>query len=97
MASIEGKYKNDAFNSRMKEKQPTSTKKVPKQTPVASRSHSNVKKQPKSQEKGKGKATARKPYSWGYRIPNIHQDAMENVFQIARTMLVMKKIDEAPF
>ncbi|MBW0462111.1 hypothetical protein O181_001826 [Austropuccinia psidii MF-1] len=41
-------------------------KKVPKTAPVASSSNSNVKKQPKAQNKVKGKAPATKPYSQGY-------------------------------
>ncbi|MBW0501226.1 hypothetical protein O181_040941 [Austropuccinia psidii MF-1] len=63
---------------------PPSPKQVPKTAPVASSSNSNVKKQPQAQNKGKGKATATKPYSQGYRIPKIQQDAMENLFQMAR-------------
>ncbi|MBW0587520.1 hypothetical protein O181_127235 [Austropuccinia psidii MF-1] len=83
MASIDGKEEYDSFNSRIEEKQPTTTKASSK----TSRSHSNVKKQPQAQNRGKGKAPAPKPYSQGYRIPKIWQDAMENVFQMARTMM----------
>ncbi|MBW0517279.1 hypothetical protein O181_056994 [Austropuccinia psidii MF-1] len=70
-------------------------KQVPKTAPVASSSDSNVKKQPQGQNKGKGKAPATKPYSQGYRIPKIQQDAMENVFQMARTMMELQKKEEA--
>ncbi|MBW0538421.1 hypothetical protein O181_078136 [Austropuccinia psidii MF-1] len=66
---------------------PPPPKQVPKTAPVARSSNSNMKKQPQPQDKGKGKAPATKPYSQGYRIPNIQQDAMENVFQMARTMM----------
>ncbi|MBW0499520.1 hypothetical protein O181_039235 [Austropuccinia psidii MF-1] len=74
---------------------PQPSKKVPKTAPVASRSNSNVKKKPKSQNKGKGKELATKPDSQGYRIPKIQQDAMENVFQMARTMMEFQKKEEA--
>ncbi|MBW0538419.1 hypothetical protein O181_078134 [Austropuccinia psidii MF-1] len=74
---------------------PPPPKQVPKTAPVASSSNSNVKKQPQAQTKGKGKAPATKPYCQGYRVPNIQQDAMEDVFQMARTMMELKKKEEA--
>ncbi|MBW0520556.1 hypothetical protein O181_060271 [Austropuccinia psidii MF-1] len=95
MASIDGKEKHDAFNSRMEEKQLSTTQASAKNSPVASSRNSNMKKHPKAQNKGKGKAPATKPYSQGYRIPKIQQDAMENVFQMARTMMEFKKKEEA--
>ncbi|MBW0590375.1 hypothetical protein O181_130090 [Austropuccinia psidii MF-1] len=72
MASIDGKEEYDAFNRRMEEKQPSTTKASAK----TSSSNSNMKKQPQAQKKGKGKAPAPKPYSQGYRIPKINHDAM---------------------
>ncbi|MBW0472863.1 hypothetical protein O181_012578 [Austropuccinia psidii MF-1] len=95
MASIDGKEEHDAFNSRMEEKNPPQPKQVPKAAPVASSSNSNRKKQPKIQNKVKGKAQATKTYSQGYRIPKIKQDAMENVFQMARKMMELQKKEEA--
>ncbi|MBW0594124.1 hypothetical protein O181_133839 [Austropuccinia psidii MF-1] len=74
---------------------PPPPKPVPKTAPVARSSNSNVKKQPQTPNKGKGKAPAPKPYSQGYRIPKIQQDAMENVFQMARTMMELQKKEEA--
>ncbi|MBW0553220.1 hypothetical protein O181_092935 [Austropuccinia psidii MF-1] len=91
MASIDGKEEHYAFNSQMEEKQPSPPKQVPKTAPVASRSNSNMKKQPQAHNKGKGKAPATNPYSQGYRIPKIQQDAMENVFQMARAMMELQK------
>ncbi|MBW0552803.1 hypothetical protein O181_092518 [Austropuccinia psidii MF-1] len=70
---------------------PSPPKKVPKTAPVARSRNSNMKKQPQTWNKGKGKAQATKPYSQGYRIPKIEQDAMENVFQMARTMMELQK------
>ncbi|MBW0572219.1 hypothetical protein O181_111934 [Austropuccinia psidii MF-1] len=95
MASIHGKEEHDAFNSRMDKKQPSTTQASAKTAPVASSRNSNMKKQPKAQNKGKGKAPATKPHRQGYRIPNIQQDAMENVFQMAITMMELQKKEEA--
>ncbi|MBW0573364.1 hypothetical protein O181_113079 [Austropuccinia psidii MF-1] len=95
MASIDGKEEHDTLSRRMEEKNSPPPKKVPKTAPVVSSSNSNVKKQPQAQNKGKGKATATNPYSQGYRIPNIQQDAMENLFQMAITMMELQKKEEA--
>ncbi|MBW0587029.1 hypothetical protein O181_126744 [Austropuccinia psidii MF-1] len=94
MTSIYGKEEHNALNRRMEEKQPTTTQ-VPKTAPVARSSNSNVPNQPQAHNKGKGKALATRPYSQGYRIPKIPQDVMENVFQIARTMMELQKKEEA--
>ncbi|MBW0576455.1 hypothetical protein O181_116170 [Austropuccinia psidii MF-1] len=93
--SIDGKEEYDAFNSRMEEKNPPPPKQVPRPAPVARSRNSNVKKQPQAQNKGKGKAPAPKPYSQGYRMSKIQKDAMENVFQMAQTMMELKKNDDA--
>ncbi|MBW0527991.1 hypothetical protein O181_067706 [Austropuccinia psidii MF-1] len=74
---------------------PPPPKEVPKTASVARSRNSNVRKQPQAPNKGKGKAPATKPYSQGYRIPKIQQDAMENVFQMARTMMELQKKEEA--
>ncbi|MBW0482083.1 hypothetical protein O181_021798 [Austropuccinia psidii MF-1] len=95
MASIDGKEKHDAFHSRMEENNPPEPKQVLKTAPVASSRDSNGKKQPQAQNKGKGKAPATKTYSQGYTIPKIQQDAMENVFQMARTMMQFHKKEES--
>ncbi|MBW0542578.1 hypothetical protein O181_082293 [Austropuccinia psidii MF-1] len=78
-----------------KKNNPPTPKQVPKTAPVASSSNSNVKKKPQTQNKGKGKAPATKRYSWGYRIPKIQQDVMENEFQMARAMMELEKKEEA--
>ncbi|MBW0463123.1 hypothetical protein O181_002838 [Austropuccinia psidii MF-1] len=76
---------------------PPPAKQVPKTTPVVSSRTSSARKQPKAQNKGKDKAKATKTYREGYKIPNIQQDAMERVFQIARTKMEMKNREEARF
>ncbi|MBW0512472.1 hypothetical protein O181_052187 [Austropuccinia psidii MF-1] len=78
-----------------RKKKPPPPKQVPKTDPVARSRNSNVKKQHKAQSKGKGKAPATNPYRQVYRIPKIQQDSMENVFQIARTMMEVQKKEEA--
>ncbi|MBW0523592.1 hypothetical protein O181_063307 [Austropuccinia psidii MF-1] len=74
---------------------PPPPKQVPKTAPIASSRNSNVKKQPQAQNKGKGKAPATKPYIKGYQILKIQRDAMESVFQMARTMIELQKKREA--
>ncbi|MBW0504433.1 hypothetical protein O181_044148 [Austropuccinia psidii MF-1] len=73
---------------------PPPPKQVPKTAPVASRRKSNVKKNPKAQNKGKGKTPVTNPYRQGYIIPKIHQDAMENVLQKAITMMELQKKED---
>ncbi|MBW0523907.1 hypothetical protein O181_063622, partial [Austropuccinia psidii MF-1] len=70
MASIDGKKEHDAFNNRMEEKPPSTTQTSSKNSFSSQKKKSNVKKQPNTQNKGKGKAPATKTYSQGYRIPN---------------------------
>ncbi|MBW0496184.1 hypothetical protein O181_035899 [Austropuccinia psidii MF-1] len=94
MASIDEK-KHYAFIRRMGEKNPPPPKEVSKTAPVARSRNSNMEKQPQAQNKGKGKAPATKPDSQGYRIPNIQQDAIRSVFQMARTMMEFQKKEEA--
>ncbi|MBW0463165.1 hypothetical protein O181_002880 [Austropuccinia psidii MF-1] len=74
---------------------PPPPKQVPKTPPVASRSNSNVKKQPQAQNKGKFKVPATRLYRQGYRIPKTQKDAMGNIFQMARTMMELQKKEEA--
>ncbi|MBW0521899.1 hypothetical protein O181_061614 [Austropuccinia psidii MF-1] len=95
MASIDGKEKHDALNRRMEENNSSPPKQVSKTAPVASSRNSNVRKQQQAQNKGKGKAPATKPYSQGYRIPNIQKDAMKNLFQMARAIMELQKKDKA--
>ncbi|MBW0522073.1 hypothetical protein O181_061788 [Austropuccinia psidii MF-1] len=93
--SLMEKKKMMLLTAEWRKNNPPPPKKVPKTAPVASSSNSNVKKQSQAQNKGKGKAEATKPYSKGYRIRKIQQDAMENVFQMSRTMMGLQKKKEA--
>ncbi|MBW0592446.1 hypothetical protein O181_132161 [Austropuccinia psidii MF-1] len=93
--SLMEKKKMMLSSAEWRKKNPSPPKQVPKTAPVARSSNSNVKKKPQAQNKGKGKAPATKPYSQGYRSPKIQQEAMENVFQMARTMMELQKKEEA--
>ncbi|MBW0571620.1 hypothetical protein O181_111335 [Austropuccinia psidii MF-1] len=95
MASIDGKEEYDAFNSRMEEKQPSTTKESAKTIPSGQKQQFQHEKNPQAKNKRKWKETAPKPYSKGYRIPKIQQDAMKNVFQMARAMMELQKKEEA--
>ncbi|MBW0593416.1 hypothetical protein O181_133131 [Austropuccinia psidii MF-1] len=44
--------------------------------------------------KNKNKKNCRKPYSPAYRIPKIQKDAMDNVFNMARTLMGFKDKEE---
>ncbi|MBW0583713.1 hypothetical protein O181_123428 [Austropuccinia psidii MF-1] len=50
--------------------------------------------QPPQEEKNNKKKNWRKPYSPSYRIPKIQKDAMDNVFNMARTLMEFKDKDE---
>ncbi|MBW0464549.1 hypothetical protein O181_004264 [Austropuccinia psidii MF-1] len=93
--SIDGKEKMMLLTAEWRKNNPLPPKQVAKTAPIASSSNSNVKKRPQAQNKGKGKEPATKPYSQGYRIPKIQQDAMENVFQMARTMMELQKKEKS--
>ncbi|MBW0532458.1 hypothetical protein O181_072173 [Austropuccinia psidii MF-1] len=89
------KKKMILLTAELRKNNPPPPRKVPKKAPVSRSSNSNVKKQPQAQKKGKGKAPATKPYSQGYRIPNLQQDAKKNIFQVAGTMTELQKKEEA--
>ncbi|MBW0572341.1 hypothetical protein O181_112056 [Austropuccinia psidii MF-1] len=95
MASIDGNENMMLLTAEWGKNNPPPPTQVPKTAPVARSNNSNVKKQPQAQNKGKGKAPATKPYSQGYRIPKIQKDAIENVFQMARTIMELQKKEEA--
>ncbi|MBW0538451.1 hypothetical protein O181_078166 [Austropuccinia psidii MF-1] len=50
--------------------------------------------QPTQEGKKKKKKNLRKPYSPSYRILKIQKDALENVFNIARTLMEFKDKEE---
>ncbi|MBW0587898.1 hypothetical protein O181_127613 [Austropuccinia psidii MF-1] len=95
MAIIDGKEEHDAFNSRMEEKQPFTTQASAENSPNSQQHQFQREKEATSSKQEQSKAPATNPYSQCYMIPKIQQDAMENVFQMARTMMELQKKEEA--
>ncbi|MBW0524429.1 hypothetical protein O181_064144 [Austropuccinia psidii MF-1] len=89
MASIDGKEENDALNSRMEKKQPSTTQTSAKNSPSGQHQQCQREKAATSSEQGQRKSTSYKTLQPGL------QDAMENVFQMARTMIELQKKEEA--
>ncbi|MBW0551839.1 hypothetical protein O181_091554 [Austropuccinia psidii MF-1] len=63
------------------------------EAPVASTSKPQANQLPQDGKKNKKKHW-RKPYSPSYRIPKIQKGAMENVFNMARTLMELKDKEE---
>ncbi|MBW0590255.1 hypothetical protein O181_129970 [Austropuccinia psidii MF-1] len=89
MASIDGKEEHDALNSRMEEKQPSTTQTSAKNSPNGQQKKFQREKAATSSEQGQSKGTSPKALQ-----PWI-QDAMENLFHMARTMMELQKKEEA--
>ncbi|MBW0563951.1 hypothetical protein O181_103666 [Austropuccinia psidii MF-1] len=51
-------------------------------------------RQPPQEGKKDRKKNSRKPYSPSYRLPRIQKDAMENAFNMARTLMELKDKEE---
>ncbi|MBW0505646.1 hypothetical protein O181_045361 [Austropuccinia psidii MF-1] len=62
------------------------------EAPVASTSRPQVNQLP--QQGKKNKNNWRKPYSPSYKIPEVQKDVMENVFNMARTLMKYKDKEE---
>ncbi|MBW0528159.1 hypothetical protein O181_067874 [Austropuccinia psidii MF-1] len=72
-----------------------STSKNPPQK-VSSKGKQNPNSNQKGKQKAKGKANPkwRKPYPQNYRIPKREKTAMDNVFNMGRTLMKFKKKEE---
>ncbi|MBW0510311.1 hypothetical protein O181_050026 [Austropuccinia psidii MF-1] len=88
MASIYGREEHDALYRRMKEKQPSTTQASAKNSPSGQKQQFQREKAGTSSEQGQRKGTSHKTLQPGL------QDAMENVFQMAKTMMELKKKEE---
>ncbi|MBW0521300.1 hypothetical protein O181_061015 [Austropuccinia psidii MF-1] len=64
-----------------------------KEAPVASTSKPQASQLPPEGKKNK-KNNWRKPYPSSYRIPKIQKDSMDNVFNMARTLMEFKDKEE---
>ncbi|MBW0556330.1 hypothetical protein O181_096045 [Austropuccinia psidii MF-1] len=89
MASIDGKEENDSLNSRMEEKQPSTTQASAKNSPRGHQQQFQLEKAATSSKQGQRKGTSHKTIQPGL------QDAMENIFQMTRTMMELQKKEEA--
>ncbi|MBW0580986.1 hypothetical protein O181_120701 [Austropuccinia psidii MF-1] len=89
MASIDVKEEHDAFDSRMEEKQPSTTQASAKTSLSSQQQQFQREKAATSSEQGQTQGTSHKALQPGL------QDAMENVFQMARTMTKLQKKEEA--
>ncbi|MBW0516624.1 hypothetical protein O181_056339 [Austropuccinia psidii MF-1] len=63
------------------------------EAPVSSTSKPQANQCPQEGKKNK-KNNWRKPYSPSYRIPKIQKDAMDNIFNMARTLMEFKDKEE---
>ncbi|MBW0542293.1 hypothetical protein O181_082008, partial [Austropuccinia psidii MF-1] len=68
--------------------QASARKRPPQQVPK------KPKQTPKTNQKGKAKPKWNKPYSQNYRIPKEEKIAMDNVFNMARTLMELKNKEE---
>ncbi|MBW0593322.1 hypothetical protein O181_133037 [Austropuccinia psidii MF-1] len=78
-------------NSPVEAPQASTSKNPPQQVP------SKPKKAPKTNQKGKAKPKWNKPYPQNYRIPKKEKTAMDNVFNMARTLMEFKNKEEEIF
>ncbi|MBW0569733.1 hypothetical protein O181_109448 [Austropuccinia psidii MF-1] len=89
MASINGEEKHDAVDTRMEENQPSTTQTSAKSSPSGQHQQFQREKEAANSKQGQGEGTSPKILQPGL------QDAMEKVFQMARTMMELQKKEEA--
>ncbi|MBW0583746.1 hypothetical protein O181_123461 [Austropuccinia psidii MF-1] len=89
MASIDWKEEYDAFSGRMEEKQPSTTKASAKTSPSGQQQQFQREEAATCSKQGQREGTSPKTLQPGL------QDSMENVFQMARTMMKLQKKEEA--
>ncbi|MBW0572231.1 hypothetical protein O181_111946 [Austropuccinia psidii MF-1] len=95
MESIDGKEKHDALNSRMEEKQPSSTQASAKNSPSSQQQQFQCEKAATSSEQAQRQGTSHKTLQPGLQNPKDSAGCHENVFQMVRTMMEFQKKEEA--
>ncbi|MBW0506616.1 hypothetical protein O181_046331 [Austropuccinia psidii MF-1] len=75
-------------NTPVEAPQASTSKNLPQQVP------NKPNKTPKTNQKGKAKPKWNKPYPQNYRIPKKEKTAMDNVFNMARTLMEFKNKEE---
>ncbi|MBW0586843.1 hypothetical protein O181_126558 [Austropuccinia psidii MF-1] len=91
MGSIDGEEKHDAHDTRMEEKQPSTTQESAKNRPSGQQQQFQREKAATSSKQGQRKGKSHQNLQPGI------QDSMENVFQMSRTMMELQKKEEARF
>ncbi|MBW0582957.1 hypothetical protein O181_122672 [Austropuccinia psidii MF-1] len=89
MASIDGEENHDALDTRMEEKQPSTTQESAKNSPSGQQQQFQREKAATSSKQGQRKGTSHQTLQPGL------QDASEKLFQMARTMMELQKKEEA--
>ncbi|MBW0497582.1 hypothetical protein O181_037297 [Austropuccinia psidii MF-1] len=95
MESIYGKKEHDAFNSRMEEKQPSTTQESAKNSPSGQQQQFQREESATIPEQGQRQGTSHKPLQAGLQNPKHSAGSQGNVFQMARTMMELQKKEEA--
>ncbi|MBW0585268.1 hypothetical protein O181_124983 [Austropuccinia psidii MF-1] len=76
------------YNSPVEAPQASTSKNLPQQVPKKG------KKTPKNNQKGKANPRWNKPYPENYRIPKKEKAAMDNLFNMARSLMECKNKEE---
>ncbi|MBW0500606.1 hypothetical protein O181_040321 [Austropuccinia psidii MF-1] len=81
-------------NSQVEAPQASTSKNPPQQVPNKPKKTPKTKKKGKQKAKGNKKPKWNKPYLQNYRIPKKEKRAMDNVFNMARTLMEFKRKEE---
>ncbi|MBW0541647.1 hypothetical protein O181_081362 [Austropuccinia psidii MF-1] len=77
-------------NSTVEAPQASTSKTRPQQVPIKPKKTPKTNKKGKKKAKGKAKPKWNKPYRQNYRIPKKWKTAMDNVFNMARTLMELR-------
>ncbi|MBW0581104.1 hypothetical protein O181_120819 [Austropuccinia psidii MF-1] len=81
-------------NSPVEAPQASTSTNMPQQVPNQPKQTPGINKEGKQKAKGKAKPKWKKPYLQNYRIPKKEKTAMDNVFNMARTLMEFKNKEE---
>ncbi|MBW0568108.1 hypothetical protein O181_107823 [Austropuccinia psidii MF-1] len=81
-------------NSQVEAPQASIRKAAPQQVPNKPKRTPKINQKAKQKEKGKAKPKWNKPYWQNHRIPKKERTAMDNVFNMARTLMELKNNEE---
>ncbi|MBW0575112.1 hypothetical protein O181_114827 [Austropuccinia psidii MF-1] len=95
MASIYGEEKHDALDTKIEEKQPSTTQASAKNGPSDQKQKFKREKAATSSKQGQRKGTSHETLQPGLQDSKHSTGCKENVFQMARTMMELQKKEEA--